>query len=399
MPGPDLGSGQACDLELHADADPEGDSMQHDDKPTDFPPGYLIDGRYRVEGLLGEGGMGWIWAAVHVRLNRPVVIKTLRSYAARSEISVKRFLREARAAAELEHPGVVRVFDVGRLERDGTPYLVMERLVGDDLDEALGRRGRLSLREVCDWLEPAAAALDAAHARGIVHRDVKPANIFRAQGPQGYTTKLLDFGLAALRDEAGGDRATKLTRRGVVLGTPHYMAPECAEGGQADRRSDVYSLACVVFEMLTGDVPHDADTPIGVLSAKVCEPAPRLSERSELTFSTPVEQVFADALSRDPSQRPPSAGALLSRLRAEIEDDARETGAPPPTMGADIRRSLPTLAAPSEHLPLKRWRSSASAFVALALAVVLAWTGWMLSRNCSASGEQRDDPTGRVPGR
>jgi len=344
--------------------------MTESDEQLELTPGETLEGRYQIEGLLAEGGVGRVWSATHLPLGRRVVVKTLREDGARSEITVKRFLREAHAAAELDHPGAVRILDVGRLA-DTTPYLVMERLEGLDLCDALANRGRFSVAETCEWLESPASALDAAHARGIIHRDVKPANVFRAHTAAGTTTKLLDFGLAALRDPSGRDRFTKLTRSGVVLGTPHYMAPECAEGAPGDALSDVYSLACVAFEMLTGDIPHDADTPFGVLIAKVSEPAPTLAQRAPgLAFSPQLEQLFGDALARDPARRPATAASFIARLRGAAVPPLGHRGEPPPN-----RPSLPTLdddtavPGPGPRRHLLAWL----ALLCVAAATLLLW--------------------------
>ena len=351
--------------------------MKSTDEPLELIPGATLEGRYRVHGLLGQGGMGRVWDATHLSLDRPVVVKTLRGQADRSEVAVKRFLREARSAADLDHEGVVRVLDVGRLP-DASPYFVMEKLEGQTLAEALARRGPFSLEETVEWLTPVASALDVAHAAGVIHRDVKPANVFRAQTAGGETSKLLDFGVAALRDDAGGDRATRLTALGALVGTPHYMAPECAEGDRGGPGSDVYGLACVAFKMLTGRVPHQADTTMGVLMAKIYESAPSLSERGrDEAFPASVEALFADALARDPARRPRTATELVERLREASKDPKAGTVTVPPARRVPSTDDLPSvrpppLAAPGSTPSPRRGDLLWFALASLALTALLA---------------------------
>lgn len=281
-------------------------------------PRVVVGGRYRLVRVLGAGAMGVVWEAVHLELDRPVAIKVLTARAAREPEMVARFEREARAASRIDHDHVVRVLDFGRLA-DGSPYLVMPKLEGETLEALLERRGRLALGEVCDLLRPIAAALDAAHALGIVHRDVKPANVIAARTYAGVRLTLVDFGLAALR-ETGDER---LTRAGPVLGTPAYLAPEAAGGDRVDPRADVYALACMAFEMLTGRPPHERDSPMGVLAAKPSEPAPRPSEVTGEPFPEPLEALLARALAIDPRERPESAGAFVRELVRIAEGRAR----------------------------------------------------------------------------
>lgn len=212
--------------------------------------------------------MGEVWEAEHVELGRRVAVKLLHPRVAEVLVARARFLREARVAAGIRHPHVVQVLDLGELE-DGLPFMVMELLDGEDLEAQLERGWRFDLEEALGWLEPVASALDALHARGILHRDVKPSNVFLARDAAGQTVKLVDFGIVYV-----ADAAEKLTRADIVVGTPHYLPPEACEGASYDVRGDVYSLACVAYEMLTGCVPIDDDTPMGLVTAKVLEDAP-----------------------------------------------------------------------------------------------------------------------------
>jgi serine/threonine protein kinase len=309
-------------------------------KNSSLEAGRLIAGRYRLLRVLGEGAMGIVWEAVHVELGRPVAIKVLTEAALTTDSCAERFAREARAACRIDHPNVVRVLDFGRLPA-GAPFLVMELLAGETLEDVLerrlGSRQPMALAEVCRWLAPIAKALDVAHALGIVHRDVKPANIMRIER-EGEDPRyvLVDFGLASLY--AQGD--ARLTKVGAVLGTPAYLAPEGAAGDRVDARADVYSLACIAFELLTGHVPHERDTLMQTLTAKLTEPAPRLSDVAGYQFLAPLEALMASALATDPNARPSTAGDLVRGLVriAEGRIPAPQRTDPPPPPKPSKRR-------------------------------------------------------------
>jgi len=311
-------------------------------------PGQIIGDRFRLRRLLAEGGMGAVYEAEHIELGRRVALKVLLGSFGHDPTVVARFQREARTASSIGHPNIVKVLDLGRMP-DGSPYLVMEFLEGEDLEAPLERGETLDLEAVCDALEPVASALDEAHARGVFHRDIKPANIFKARTAGGEVIKLVDFGLAALRDAD-----EKLTKLNMVMGTPHYMAPEAAEGAGATAAADVYSLAAVAFELLTGNIPHDADSVMGILTAKVTETAPRVSDVTVRPLPKALDAIFADALSRDVARRPRSASALMKRLRAV----ALRESAPPSLEVVRVRRDRearstePTLAVAVPETPL-----------------------------------------------
>lgn len=290
---------------------PPDSALAAEDSTEQSLIGTIVGGRYRLLRPLAAGGLGRIYEAVHVELGRPVAIKVLSDEVARNAEAIKRFQREAQTASQLGHPNIVDVHDFGRTA-DGRPYLAMERLEGRDLDDELAAHGRLPVERVLEILAPVASALDAVHAKGIVHRDIKPANIFLARRSNGSEQiKLLDFGLAAFHER--GDRLTQL---GTVVGTPHYMPPESAEGALCGPEGDVYSLAVVAYECISGVLPFDAQLASGVLVKKVARPAPTMSARTKRPHDPAIEAVLSRALSRNPSRRPSSAGALISELRA-----------------------------------------------------------------------------------
>jgi serine/threonine protein kinase len=228
--------------------------------PSDWPDSLGRLGTYEIKGVLGRGGMGVVLKAHDPALGRNVAIKVLSAPLATCGASRKRFLREARAAAAVVHEHVVSVFAV--VESAGLPFLVMEYVPGRSLQERIDRLGPLDLAEVLRIGRQTAAGLAAAHAQGIVHRDVKPANILLEDGVE--RVRLTDFGLArAVADAA-------VTRSGVIAGTPHYMAPEQASGATVDHRADLFSLGCTLYAALAGRPPFRAETPLGVIR-RVCD--------------------------------------------------------------------------------------------------------------------------------
>ena len=236
------------------------------DTTTDPHLGRVVAG-YRIEELIGRGGMGLVYRAEHLNLARRAAIKLIAPDLAEAAGFRERFNREARIAAALQHPNIVTVYDAG--EDDGLLYLAMQHIEGSDLAAFLRTQGRLRPYRALDVCRQVAAALDAAHAQGLIHRDVKPANVLI----EGRTAFLTDFGLTKRID---GSR-TQLTRAGDVVGTIHYVAPEQIEGGRVDARSDIYSLGCLVYHVLSGELPFARDTDVAVIYAHLSEEPPRLT--------------------------------------------------------------------------------------------------------------------------
>jgi serine/threonine-protein kinase len=268
--------------------------------------GTVIAG-YRIEERIGRGGMGVVYRAQHLNLQRRAAIKIIAPDLAESEGFRERFTREARIAAALQHPNIVTVYDAG--EVDGMLYLAMQFIRGEDLSGILRRDGRLRPYRAIDVCRQVASALDAAHAMGLIHRDVKPANVLI----EGRNAFLTDFGLT----KQTGTNA-QLTRAGDMVGTIHYVAPEQIEGRRVSARSDVYALGCLLYHCLSGQVPFAHETDVAVIYAHLSEQPPRLSElRPELPDG--LDAVMAKALDKSPDRRFPSCGDMISAARAVID--------------------------------------------------------------------------------
>jgi hypothetical protein len=280
-----------------------------------LPPGTRIDGRYTVHGLLGRGSQAVVYDGTHDELARPVAIKVLDMSWAGEAAAISRFLREARTASALSHSHIVDVSDLGRLQ-DGRPYLVMPKVPGVALSEWLFTQGRQPALRVARLLAGVASALDLIHARGFVHRDIKPDNLmFVKQSDDSETVVLLDFGIAVLTSS----NAPRVTQRNVLFGTPAYMPPEMWEGSAPDARGDIYALATVAFELITGVLPFDDDNPMQLLAKKYRTSAPRLSDMRRGEFPAALEAVFRRGLMRQPEPRFATAGAFLTALQHAAE--------------------------------------------------------------------------------
>jgi eukaryotic-like serine/threonine-protein kinase len=288
----------------------------------------ILPPRYRGPTQIGRGGMGDIYRATDSTLGRAVAIKLLAERYAQDESVRERFTREALAAARLSgEPNTVTIYDVG--EHNDRPYIVMEYLGGGSLDDVLRRDGAQPPELVFQWLEEAARALDVAHAKGVVHRDVKPANLMLDREGNVHVA---DFGIASAAGMAS------LTVTGTVLGTAGYLAPEQAQGDRAVPASDLYSLAVVAWELLTGKRPFESDSPTAEAAAHVNAPIPSVCANSDLPCE--LDPVFEQALAKDPAARYGSAGEFVAALRAALADAAGSTSElaavppPPPPTGA-----------------------------------------------------------------
>jgi serine/threonine-protein kinase len=273
--------------------------------------GEMLAGKYRVERVLGAGGMGIVVAAVHVQLEQRVAIKFVREEALGNTDAVERFLREARAAVKLKSEHAAKVLDVGTLE-SGAPYMVMEYLEGSDLGAVLEQHGTLTVQAAAEWIVQACEAIAEAHAMGIVHRDIKPQNLFLARSVGGQAqVKVLDFGVS--KSLTSSD-AGKLTQTRSMLGSPLYMSPEQMRSSRdVDARADVWALGVVLYELLTKRYPFEAES-MPELCLKVVSdpPAPILTFRADLPL--PMVDVIDRCLQKDPGKRFANAAELASAL-------------------------------------------------------------------------------------
>ena len=291
---------------------------------TDAAIGQTLDGKYRLESIIGRGGMGSIYRATHLMLDKTVAVKLINPELAPTPDVVRRFQREARAASQLNHPNIAATFDLGQTS-NGTLYLAMELVSGQSLKDTIRSGGPMAAPRIVRILRQVAGALAVAHANGIIHRDLKPQNIMLTQPPDGgEVAKLLDFGIAKTFD----DNATQLTSTGLVLGTPQYMSPEQAAGRPIDGRSDLYSLGIILFEMLVGEVPfNDPSTP-AVLVKHLTEPAPPPSaRRPDLAIPSALEAVALRCLEKDPGARYQNATEFANALEHAMTAPAASSAA------------------------------------------------------------------------
>lgn len=303
--------------------------MSENELQVEWLTGEVLHGKYRVGPRLGEGGMGAVYLAEHVGIGRAVALKVVRPDLLADSSAADRFVREARAAGGIQHRHVVNVTDFGVAQVAGhdVAYLVMEQLHGETLEAVLEVRRRLPLPQVVDIVEQVAAALAAAHSRGVVHRDLKPANIWLTPDARGgFHVTLLDFGIAKLRDDTFARREPPLplasvahgtgstaTQVGESIGTPAYMSPEQCVGDEVDQRSDIYSFGVVVYQMLAGTLPFRGDT-MALLRQHFVAEVPPLPATAGIPVA--VEAVVRRALAKEPSQRFASALPFAAALRA-----------------------------------------------------------------------------------
>jgi serine/threonine-protein kinase len=283
-----------------------------DEPQVDALPGTVVDGRYRIDKRIGEGGMGIVYSATHAMLGKKLALKVLRGEVARDPDVVQRFITEAQSATSIGHENIIDISDFGRLP-DRTVYFVMEYLDGEALTKLIRRGGSIPVREAVHIIRQIASALGAAHTRGIVHRDLKPDNIYlikRGGAATANFVKVLDFGIAKV-----GGASSKLTKTGMVFGTPHYMSPEQAAGQTVDQRTDIYALGVIMYEMFVGKVPFDADTFMGILTKHMFEPPIPPSQASTGGNRLgALEDITLKALQKKPEQRYQSMADLLADL-------------------------------------------------------------------------------------
>ena len=277
----------------------------------------ILNGQFQIVQKIGTGGMGSVYKASQPAMNRMVAIKILHPKLANRKDLVSRFRREARAMSQLTHPNTVKVFMYGELEEDGALYIVMEFLEGKNLNQTVRKEGPMPPDRAVPVLVQVCGALEEAHQMGIVHRDLKPENIFLCkQGGMANFPKVLDFGLAKVTEQQMRPGSIILTQEGMVFGTPEFMSPEQAQGKTLDARSDLYSLAVILYEVLTGKLPFLAKTPMEYIQKHVMEPPILLNQRvPERQFPPGLEAVLNKALAKKPEDRFQSAAEFAEALR------------------------------------------------------------------------------------
>jgi serine/threonine-protein kinase len=296
--------------------------------------GALVAGKFRIEKMLGQGGMGKVYLANHQVLDQKVVLKVLHREYAEDPDTVKRFQHEGRAASRLRHPNVIQVLDFGAME-DGTLFMAMEYLPGQDLSGIIQREFPLGDRRVVRIASQILSALSEAHAQNVIHRDLKPENVMleNRRGEPDFV-KVLDFGIAKITDAK-----TKLTQAGLVCGTPEYMSPEQARGADLDPRSDLYSVGVIIYQMVTGLLPFESDTPVGFLMKHLTEPPiPPSQKQPEVDVPPELEALIMRALAKNPAERFANAEEMRAELLACVPGDAA---------AAPRTASAPKIASPS----------------------------------------------------
>ena len=287
-------------------------------KASDPWLGRELDGRYRITERLGEGGMGAVFVAEHLKLHKPVALKVIRAELAGNGEVAARFAREAMATAQFEHPHVASAIDYGTLEEGGA-YLVMQLVRGQSLRDVLDKQGKLPWPLACELLAQVADALSAARGAGIVHRDLKPENILVETREDGSRlAKILDFGIAHVAPHKGGGElgGLGLTRVGTVMGTPGYMAPEQAVGDRVDHRTDLYALGVVLWECIAGRILWDGPDITTIIARQMRDDVPRLRQLPQLHVPRALDDLVQRLCARAADDRPDHAGAVRDELRA-----------------------------------------------------------------------------------
>jgi serine/threonine protein kinase len=318
--------------------------------------GHVV-GKYKIREQVGEGGMGVVYRADHVLLGSAVAIKVLLPQFTTQPAIVDRFFNEAKSTSQIRHPGIVQVFDFGRLE-DQRAYIVMELLRGENLTGFLSRRGTLDPSLATQIAIQLLSALEAAHVHGIIHRDIKPDNIYIVRDPTGpgaIRVKILDFGIAKL--------ASSKTKETAIVGTPAYMSPEqCRGNSEIDARADLYAVGCILFQMLVGRPPFDAEGGQETMAMQIYQPAPHLRDYAP-TMPPELDALIAKMLAKSPDDRTPSAAFALAALeRLDLPTLGGEVPLMGPQFGAARPPATSGLTDPPSRFPM----------MVLLIAIVLA---------------------------
>jgi serine/threonine-protein kinase len=314
--------------------------------------GSTLDARYRIDALIGTGGMGRVYRAEHTGIGRAVAIKILHNDLNHNREAAQRFQREAIASGRLDHPNIVGIYDFGVLPH-GACYLVMELLEGETLGARLERDGRLPWRDALDVLRGVLLGLRHAHERGVVHRDIKPDNIYLARKDGDLIVKLLDFGIAKLRAGSADDPAS--TRAGLTVGTPAYLSPEQAVGGEITPASDLYSATIVLYEMLAGRGPFEDKDPLAMLGAHVSRTPPALSQIApDIELPPGLEAVISAGLLKTAADRTRTAQEYIALIDRVMASTRRYRTAPVATPSMADLAALGVPGTPAAGMPVVR---------------------------------------------
>jgi serine/threonine-protein kinase len=342
--------------------------------------GTVLSGRYRLEAKLGSGGMSTVYLAKDETLDRPVAVKVMHREMSEEADQLERFRQEARAVAKISHPNVVAVIDAG--EDHGYPYIVFEYVEGETLKQRIARVGALDIQEAIAYAIEIARGLSIAHARNMVHRDIKPQNVLIDDEGR---AKLTDFGISRQLEQDG------MTATGRVLGTTDYVSPEQAMGHAVDQRSDVYSLGVVLYEMLIGQVPFHADSQVGVAMKHVNEELPDVQRRRP-EISAAVALVVERSTDQDPGERYQDVGELIDDLETALEVEAARAGS---TTG-EATSVLDAVPAPKRKLsPRAKWSWAAIVLLALVGGGALLAT-WLIGGGHFGDGGAKKGKGGSV---
>lgn len=307
----------------------------------------VISGKYKILSKLGEGGMGAVYRAEQISVERPVALKLLKPELSNVEGLVRRFNAEAKVAAKLNHPNTVTLFDFGQ-EGDGSLFIVMELVKGRSLRQLISSKGAVPVETSLFIAEQVCASLADAHEHGIIHRDLKPDNVMlTVRGRQDNIVRVLDFGIAKLRDD-GRTTQNPMTQAGDLLGTPQYMAPEQIRGEKVDARTDVYAMGCMLYEMLTGKLPFTGKTVMAILGKHLTDaPEPMSKKRPGLAFPADLEQLILQCMQKDQEARPPSMEVLGDRIALM----RRRLGIPTPHSHSTLAPVTPPRQSPPSGRP------------------------------------------------
>jgi eukaryotic-like serine/threonine-protein kinase len=328
-------------------------------EPGELTEGTVVSGKYRIMAKTGQADMSTLYKALHLRLDEVRALKVMNAELAHDPLFLKRFEQEALLTRRLQHPNVVRVDDIEETE-DGRPFMVMEFIEGRSVKEVIQEEGFLPAWRVCAIARQVASALDAAHQLGMIHRDIKPENIALIQTPSGEQAKVLEFGVAKLKEARVGERSANLTLSGAlaVIGTPQYMSPELAmgkRGDELDGRSDLYTLGIVMYEMLTGSLPFKSGTMMNMILAHVqTPPAPLQSVRPDVPIPEPLANLVMKCLEKERDSRPSSAKAMveeLDQIQAGLPAPPGAIKPAPPAEAPPARAAAPQVAVPQPPAP------------------------------------------------